>query len=70
LNQLTDLVKIAGQPTQEVEMQNIIGAFSAHSAGKLQGQPARRPWMSISTVKSVYTDFTPGVSSGDDASAR
>ncbi len=48
-------------------MHNIIRAFSA---GKLQGQPARRPWMSISTVKPLYTGFTPGLSIGDDASAR
>jgi hypothetical protein len=61
LNPQTDLVKIAGQPTQEVEMHII--------KHKIKGQPATRFLMSISYVGNARLPSTTGFI-GDDASAR
>jgi hypothetical protein len=58
LNQLTDLVTIPGQSTQEVEMQNI------------NMQPTRHPLMGISDAWYATYASTTGFIVGDDISAR
>lgn len=51
-------------------MHNIILANRVPNANRLQGQPAGRPWMSISTGVFAFKASPAGLSIGDYASAR